>query len=438
MGKTESVVNLDPAKVQAEYGNVRYGLLPHRIEALAESIVEHGGIHTPVIVEKLTPPTESYTHRLRVGFYRHAVALKLNTEQKAGLTLPAIVREGVDLRAQISENVDRENMSPMDTATAMHQALGDGLSREVVRKLFQRPGGRKGVQMQPLSNSSLNIYLSFLDLPKGIQTKIHDGRLPVSTAMVLVKVPPEQREEVLAKAEEARQRAIEREEKDAWQEGKAAEREGKAAEREQAKVAKVTTAQAGVDKATVALASAEQAHTEAVETHKAASRVGPTEERLGKEGSPLSFSEWPEAEKRLFAERKGAAKLAQREAEKTLSKAKRDATNAANKLHLLTRQKIETPVEAKPEKKATPKKAGRVQPSDVQKAAKASGVGDVGPMALSAAEARAAAGELAKSRFPKVKAIGSIFVKVLSGALTPKSAETDLSVITGERKTTKA
>ena len=79
-----------------------------------------------------------------------------------------------------------------------------------------------------------------------------------------------------------------------------------------------------------------------------------------------------------------------------------------------------------------------MSPSDVKKAAKEAGQGGSKLVPLTAAEARSAASELASSKFPKVRAIGAILLKVLTGEIVPKVAETDLGVITGERKTAKA
>src|SRR5207249_5746573 len=52
---------------------------------------------------------------------------KLNKEQGAGLTVPAIVRPLADdtlrLKHQLTENMDRENQSPMDQAVAIDKLL---------------------------------------------------------------------------------------------------------------------------------------------------------------------------------------------------------------------------------------------------------------------------------------------------------------------------
>ena len=429
----EKIVNLDPAAILAD-GNIRFGLLPHRIDSMAESIIERGGIMQPVEVVKLDKHSNGHTHRLRVGFYRHAGALKLNTEQKAGVFVPAIVREDSDdkdrIAHQLTENNERENMSPMDVATAIERMQAAGYDKVAIRAAFKRPGGRKGLKLQPASPSFVNIHLSFLTLPKSVQAKIHDGRVGVATAMQLVKVPAEQREAILARAEETRLKAIDREEREG-------ERDGKAEATEAEKAGKLTAAQAALTAAETALAGAKANREAKVKAQTAAKSVGVMEAKLGK-----SYGDWDGDAKKAYAEAIGAAKTDVRAADKALGDATRAQDKARRALEVVQgKPKAETPAD---EPKATkgkakaPAKTPKVSPADVQKAAKEAGVQTAKPAPLTIADARKAAAELAASKFPKVKAIGSVIAKLLSGELTPKMAETDLTVLTGERGTKKA
>lgn len=424
--KTETVVQLDPAKVLAQGNHARFGLLSHRVDAMAQSIVDRGGIITPVEVVKLGKPVNGHTHQLRVGFYRHAAALKLNTEQGAGLTLPAVERDALDdketMLRQVSENQDRENLSPMDRAVAMKGLLDGGVDKGEVRKLFAVPGGRKGTVMQPASNSYVNIHLSLLGLSKAIQAKIHDGRIPISAAMKLVDMPADQRDAILEKAEADRQKALDRDERA----DKVLAREAAGGSRELAKVERRDAAKVKLDEAAAAMQAATEGYDAAKAGVKEAQKVGPEEERLGR-----AFSEWTDKEKKAFAEKLGGAKVALREAEKALGKAKRTHSSAEQ-----AHKKLAAPAEAAaPKATAKGKTKGTVSAKGIAKAAKEAGVAGAKHVPLSAADARDAAATLAKSRFPKVKAIGMILGKVLSGEIVPATAETDLSVLTGERKT---
>lgn len=438
----EKLVHLDPAKVLAE-DNIRYQLLPHRVSAMADSILARGGVQTPVEVAKLDPVVNGFTHKLTAGFYRHAAALKLNTESAAGLTLPAIVRQPASeedrVLRQVSENRDRENLSPMDEAVAIKKLLDMGVSKTQVCALFARPGGQKGTELKPASNAHVNMMLSFLELPKAIQTKIHDGRVGVKAGYELTKVPAEQRDEILAKAEANRLKEVAREEK-------ADQQEATAAEREAAKTAKLDAAKAAHEAALTERQDAETARTAAVEARKLAAKIGPFEEQFG-----AGFAEWTAEQKEKFSGGITTAKAAEREADKRLGAAIKGLDKAQRAYRALTdAPKAEAegaplpgdPEPVKAKAKTRTGQAGKVSKAavgqdDVRKAAAEAGVAGK-HVALNATQARAAAADLAKSKFAKVKAIGQVFAKLLSGELAPKSAETDLSVITGERAVKKA
>lgn len=432
---TEQITYLDPTKVQAE-GNIRYQLSPFRIDSLMESIIEQGGVKQPVEVQRLPKPMNGFTHSLTTGFYRHAAVLKLNADKGAGLTLPAIERTPADalarLKSQVSENQDRENLSPMDEAIAVKQMLDAEIPRADIRKAFARPGGKKGITLQPASNSHINMVVSFLSLPKAVQQKIHDGRLGTKAAYELTKVPKEQQAEILTKAEEARLRAIDNEEKADARLDKAEQTEAEKAAEAAAKVEKLAAAEQAVLDTEQATKDADAANKTALAAEKLAKAVGPKEKEFGK-----SFGEWDETQKKAFAEGVSAAKANTRGAAKVCSQAAKDHDKAKRALLALTGKPAKAPL-TEDEKKAT-RGASRSRPKtaptqdDIRKAAKEVGVATSKAQALNAAEARDAAGELAKSKLGKVKAIGQIVLKMLSGELTPKQAETDLSIITGEK-----
>ncbi len=182
-------IELTPEQI-ALTSNVRFGLKKPKVAALAEAIKEAGRVKVNLVVEPLEqegPNGEMYC--LREGNYRHA-AVALLRKAGANIVLPCQIEEpltGVDrLKSQISENWDREDMSPMDMAISIKQLLDAGVKKVDIRPIFSRPGGRKGNSaasaMQPLSNSMLNIYLSFLDFDKKFQNFIHEGRIGVLDA----------------------------------------------------------------------------------------------------------------------------------------------------------------------------------------------------------------------------------------------------------------
>src|SRR5471030_2798475 len=84
------VVQIDPSELMV-VANIRYGLKPQRVAALADSIKEFGRVHTPIKIDELAEPgPKGEKYSVREGHYRLAAVQKLNKEG-AGLTLPAII-----------------------------------------------------------------------------------------------------------------------------------------------------------------------------------------------------------------------------------------------------------------------------------------------------------------------------------------------------------
>lgn len=211
----ETLLQLDPAHILAD-DNSRFNLKRVLVDKMMESITERGGVIVPVEVEELVTPTNGFTHRLTAGFIRREAAERLNKEQSAGIKIPARVMAPVDaldrLKRQLAENVERGDLSPMDKATAINKLMAAGVPVLDIRKMFATLGGKKGNTFEMASNAHINMMLSFLEFPKAIQDKIHDGRLGVKAAYELTKVSKEQQADILAAAEAARLKVVEAEE----------------------------------------------------------------------------------------------------------------------------------------------------------------------------------------------------------------------------------
>lgn len=211
------IVDLLPEQILADSNDVRFALKRYRLDSLKAAILRDGKVNEFLEVEPLDEPIDGYSYRLTVGGYRHAAVTELNADG-ANLRLPCQVQKPETpmnrLRRQISENNDRENLSPIDRALAMQKMLDLGAAKMDVREAFATAGGRKGLKMQPLSNSSVNMHLSFLEFPKSIQTKIHDGVITVDGAYQLSKVPKEKQGPIIEALEAERQKQIDREEAD--------------------------------------------------------------------------------------------------------------------------------------------------------------------------------------------------------------------------------
>ncbi len=214
---TETILQLDPTLILAD-DNARYGLKETAIDRLAADILESGGVHTPVEVVDLPGVTEGgHVYGLTYGYYRHAAVLRLIAEG-VPMLLPAIVRPAQDasvrLQTQLSENVARENLSPMDMAVAIDKLIAAGVSKTRIREVFARPTGKKSLTLEPASNAWVNMVRSLLQLPKPIRERIHDGRIGLGGAYQLTRVSPDRREALVARIEAARLEELEAEERE--------------------------------------------------------------------------------------------------------------------------------------------------------------------------------------------------------------------------------
>lgn len=411
------LVNLDPATILAEAeNNVRFGDLTGGVEELKASIAEVGGVLQPVLVMPLDPPQGKFSYLLRAGFRRHKAVSELN-KVGAGMTIPAVIRtDGDILREQIAENLQRKNLSPMDTAVALKKAFDSGLTRQQVRELFPRPSGKKGAP-EPASNAWVNMILSFLDLPKEMQKDIHEGSIGVKAAYQLTRIAPDKRAAVVERAKADRQKEIDNEaaEEQKWLDAnKRLEEAQKKAEETEGQLG---AAQAEVELAEVAVNQAQQTATGLYQTTLKA--TGDNKKKA------------LEAFKAAETDAKGAEKKLV-EAQKALSKLK-GVSEKSSKTVTAIKEKLEAARSAKAAKPA----GGKVKPvseGDVSKAAKAVGA-EGGPVKLNAADMRKTIEDLAlPGTYPMVAAIGAAIKECFDGITTPGQMLKKLAKLTGEDK----
>lgn len=411
---TQTILMLPPEALLPM--NIRFNLLKFRVDDLAEKIAEAGKVETNLKVEELAEPgPNGETHGIREGHYRQAAVAKLN-KQGAGILLPCEVVEastGVDrILHQISENLDRQDMTPMDIAVAGRKLIEAGMSKVDIRKRFSRPGGRKGVTMQPISNSQLNIYMSYLDFPKDIQNKIHDGRLRMNAANELAKFPREKWEAILARAEADRVSEIDAEEKQ--EENylnslkKAEEKEAK----EKAQAEELQKAEAVAEEASKAADAKLKVATDAY----AAAKTVPAKE---KEKKAKADEAWKAAE--------NDAKAAQ--------KASEEAAAKAEKIRKQVEERQKAAAE-RAQKLADARKSGATKsPTGEQvKKAGAKETGN-GTTKLNANEMRDVARIVAvQTGFPKAQKIGKALQSCFEGEITDNQFLSELAWIVGDKK----
>ena len=150
------------------------------IEELARSIREHG------IVQPLVVTRAGDRFKLIAGERRYRAA------QKAGLaTVPVVVKEmlaeGDALQIALIENIQREDLNPIEEAHAYHQLHEEfGLTQEEISK-------RVGKERSTVAN-----FLRLLKLPDAVKKLLASGQLSMGHARALLAVDSAKKQEQLA------------------------------------------------------------------------------------------------------------------------------------------------------------------------------------------------------------------------------------------------
>ena len=140
---------------------------PGKLAGLAASIKEQGVI-TPVIVR-----------RTGSGFELIAGERRWRASQAAGLkTVPAVVREANDrqtLVLALVENIQREDLNPMEEAASYQMLLKDLTQEELAKQV--------GKDRATVANS-----LRLLKLPQEIQQAVREGRISAGHARAILSL----------------------------------------------------------------------------------------------------------------------------------------------------------------------------------------------------------------------------------------------------------
>ena len=150
------------------------------IDELARSVAEHG------IVQPLVVTRSGERYKLIAGERRFRAA------QKAGLTsVPVIVKEmtgeGEELQVALIENIQREDLNPIEEALAYHQLHEEfGLTQEEIAK-------RVGKERSTVAN-----FLRLVKLPDAVKKLLAAGQLSMGHARALLAVDNAKKQEQLA------------------------------------------------------------------------------------------------------------------------------------------------------------------------------------------------------------------------------------------------
>jgi ParB family chromosome partitioning protein len=151
------------------------------IEELARSVREHGIIQ-PLVVTRIG----DNKYRLIAGERRFRAA------QKAGLdTVPVVIKEtmtdGDVLQVALIENIQREDLNPIEEAYAYHQLHEEfALTQEEISK-------RVGKERSTVAN-----FLRLLRLPDSVKKLLAAGQLSMGHARAILAVEPAKKQEQLA------------------------------------------------------------------------------------------------------------------------------------------------------------------------------------------------------------------------------------------------
>ncbi len=151
------------------------------IEELARSVREHG-IVQPLVVTR----AGENRYKLIAGERRFRAA------QKAGLSsVPAVIKEiaqeGDALQIALIENIQREDLNPMEEAMAYHQLHEEfGLTQEEISR-------RVGKERSTVAN-----FLRLIKLPEPVKKLLASGQLSMGHARALLAIDSAKKQEQLA------------------------------------------------------------------------------------------------------------------------------------------------------------------------------------------------------------------------------------------------
>ncbi len=176
----ESVLKLRMTAVEPNREQPRKFFDEEKLEQLSESIKENGIIQ-PIIVEK----KGEGRYEIVAGERRWRAA------KKAGLKeIPAIVRDYTDqqrLVVALLENVQREDLNPIEEAQAYKELIDKGLKQEEVAE-------KVGKSRPVIANS-----LRLLQLDPEVQSMVISGEMSSGHARALVAVENKDEQRTLAK-----------------------------------------------------------------------------------------------------------------------------------------------------------------------------------------------------------------------------------------------
>ncbi len=176
----DKIIRISVEDIESNPRQPRRQIDREALEGLSRSI-QQDGLLQPVVVRKKEDRFE-----LVMGERR------LEAAKLAGVaTIPAIVKTVADadsLRLALVENIQRENLNPLDVASAFSTLVESfGLSQEELASMVGK------------NRSSIANTLRLLNLPKGIQTLLIENKITEGHTRALLSLPTAAEQLSLAK-----------------------------------------------------------------------------------------------------------------------------------------------------------------------------------------------------------------------------------------------
>ncbi len=170
--KGETIIMIDPKKIKPNPYQPRKDFNQNSLNDLISSIKEHG-ILQPLVVSR-----NNNEYELIAGERRLRSSIELGLSE-----VPVIIRK-VDnqkkLELALIENLQRENLNPIDSAIAYNQLVNEfNLTQEDLSKKLGKP------------RSSIANILRFLNLPSEIKSALASGQISEAHAKYLLGIEGE-------------------------------------------------------------------------------------------------------------------------------------------------------------------------------------------------------------------------------------------------------
>lgn len=158
----------------------------NRVDELAESIRHNGLLHPVRVVRADDDASHGKGYELVFGYRRVAALARIGSEQ-----VPAMIEDAADdasvLVARITENLQRDNPSPIDEAREMQRMI------DVFGWTQAQVADKLGVHRTQVTKR-----LGLLSLPEKVRDWVSEGKLTASAAEVVSRMDSEADQEELA------------------------------------------------------------------------------------------------------------------------------------------------------------------------------------------------------------------------------------------------